>query len=85
MRGDFSKDAMYQLVIRGELDGRFGVLFEGMQMECTEGTTVIAGRVPDQAKLMGLMERIDELGLELLSVQQVAASPPGSPHERDEG
>jgi hypothetical protein len=85
MKGEFRQDAMYQLVIRGELDGRFGVLFEGLQMECTEGTTVIAGRVLDQAKLMGLMERIDELGLELLSVQQIAAIPPGSGHERNEG
>jgi hypothetical protein len=66
------------------LDERFGFLFEGMQMERTEGTTVIAGRVPDRAKLMGFIERIDELGFELLSVQQVATSPRGSGQERDE-
>jgi hypothetical protein len=78
------QDATYQLVIRGELDERFGFLFEGMQMERTEGTTVLAGQVTDQAKLMGLIERIDELGLELLSVQQVTTSPPGSTEERHE-
>jgi hypothetical protein len=77
MSNDSGQDAMYQLVIRGELDDRFGFLFEGMQMERSEGTTVLAGRVPDQARLMGLMERVDELGFELLSVQQVATSPSG--------
>jgi hypothetical protein len=82
--GNSGQDPIYQLVIRGELDERFGFLFEGMQMERREGTTVLAGQVTDQAKLMGLIERIDELGLELLSVQQVATSPSGSGQERHE-
>ena len=84
MKGDPHQDAMYQLVIRGELDERFGFLFEGMQMKRAENTTVLEGAVPDQAKLMGFIERIDELGFELISVQQVAASRPGSGQERDE-
>jgi hypothetical protein len=83
MSSEPGQDAMYQIVIRGELDDRFGFLFEGMRMERTNGTTVLAGQVTDQAKLMGLIERIDELGLELLSVQQVATSPPGSAQERN--
>ena len=84
MTSKSGQDAIYQLVIRGELDERFGVLFEGMQMERTDGTTILAGQVTDQAKLMGMIERIDELGLELLSVQQVATSPPGSREQRHE-
>ena len=84
MSTDSGQEAMYQLVIRGELDERFGFLFEGMQMKRAENTTVLEGTVPDQAKLMGFIERIDELGFELLSVQQVAASSPGSGQERDE-
>ena len=84
MTSKSGQDAIYQLVIRGELDERFGVLFEGMQMERTDGTTILAGQVTDQAKLMGMIERIDELGLELLSVQQVATSPRGSREQRHE-
>jgi hypothetical protein len=76
--------ATYQLVVRGELDERYGYLFDGMEMERTEGTTAFTGSVPDQAKLHGLIERIEELGLELLSVQQVATSRPGSRYERDQ-
>jgi uncharacterized protein (UPF0335 family) len=41
-----------------------------MQMERVEGTTVLTGRVIDQAQLHGFIERIEELGLELLSVEQ---------------
>ena len=81
MKGDY---AMYQLVVRGELDERYGYLFEGMDMDRTNGMTVLTGRVRDQAKLHALIERIEELGLELLSVQQVAASPAVSGRERDE-
>jgi hypothetical protein len=82
VKSEHDRSATYQLVIRGELDERFGFLFEGMQMKRTEGTTVLSGRIPDQAKLMGFIERIDELGLELLSVQKVATSQPGSEQER---
>ena len=76
--------ATYQLVVRGELDERYGYLFDGMEMERTHGTTAFTGSVPDQAKLHGLIERIEELGLELLLVQQVATSKPGSSQERDQ-
>jgi hypothetical protein len=61
---------VYRLVVRGELDARFACLFEGMEMDRADGTTVILGYVVDQAQLHGYIERIEELGLELLSVQQ---------------
>ena len=63
--------AVYRLIVRGELDQRFEYLFEPMALERTAGTTVISGKVVDQAQLHGLIERIAELGLELLSVEQV--------------
>ena len=55
-------------MIRGELGERFGLLFEGMRLERDRGTTVITGPVLDQAQLHGLIERVQELGLELVSV-----------------
>ncbi len=62
---------MYRIVVRGELDDRFAYLFNGMRMERIEGTTVLNGPVLDQAQLHGFIERIEELGLELLSLEQV--------------
>jgi hypothetical protein len=64
--------ATYRLVVRGELADRFAYLFNGMQMERVEGTTVFTGEVIDQAQLHGFIERIEELGLELLSVEQTS-------------
>ena len=58
----------YELVLRGEIGDRFGVLFDGMRLERVDGTTVISGPVRDQAHLHGLIERIQELGIELVSV-----------------
>jgi hypothetical protein len=68
------RSATYRIVVRGELDARFAHLFNGMQMKPTEGTTVLTGSVIDQAQLHGFIERIEELGLELLSVDQTAAA-----------
>jgi hypothetical protein len=58
----------YELVVRGEIGDRFGVLFEGMRLERAGGRTVIAGPVRDQAHLHGLLLQVEELGLELVSV-----------------
>ena len=66
-----TRGATYTLVVRGELDDRFAYLFDGMEMERIEGTTVLTGRVIDQAQLHGFIERLEELGLELLSVEQL--------------
>jgi hypothetical protein len=72
MREGRVKGATYRLVVRGELDARFAYLFNGMQMEQIEGTTVVTGPVIDQAQLLGYIERFDEFGLELLSVEQTS-------------
>jgi hypothetical protein len=63
------RGARYEIVIRGELDARYASLFEGMKMERTAGTTVLMGSVRDRAQLYGHIDRIEELGLELVSVQ----------------
>jgi len=67
------RSAVYRLVVSGELDARYAYLFEGMQMERVEGTTVLIGPVLDQAQLHGFMERIEDLGLELVEVQKLPA------------
>ena len=51
-----------------EIGDRFGVLFDGMRIARSHGTTLLTGPVRDQAHLHGLIERISELGIELVSV-----------------
>ena len=68
MDSDRARGGPYRLVLRGELGEPFGFLFEGMQMDRVAGTTVLTGNVVDQAHLHGLLRRIQELGLELVSI-----------------
>ena len=72
MGSDSKKGAEYTIVVRGELDPRFAFLFNGMQMKQRAGETVLTGRVIDQAQLLGFVEQFDELGLEILSVEQTS-------------
>jgi len=60
----------YKMVIRGEFDDRFACLFDGMDMQRVEGTTVLTGNA-DQAQLIGFVERLGELGVELVSLEQI--------------
>jgi len=62
----------YRLVVRGELDERFAYLFNGLEFERVGGTTVLSGSVADQAQLHGYIARVEELGLELVSIKQTA-------------
>ena len=59
---------VYQIVVRGELSQRYSPAFEGMTLAPGEGQTAIVGPVTDQAHLHGLLNRVSDLGLELLSV-----------------
>jgi hypothetical protein len=61
----------YELVLRGEMGDRFAVLFEDMRLDRVGGMTVLTGPVRDQAQLHGLIERIAELGIELVSVNPI--------------
>ena len=58
----------YRLVLRGELGDQFGFLFDGMQLQRLAGMTALTGQVTDQAHLLRLIEQIQELGVELVSV-----------------
>ena len=68
MDSNRSESRGYRLVLRGELGDSFAILFVGMQLERLAGTTVLTGQVTDQAHLLGLIEQIQDLGVELVSV-----------------
>jgi hypothetical protein len=59
---------IYRIVVRGELSQRYVPAFDGMTLATGEGQTAITGPVTDQAHLHGLLNRVGDLGLELLSV-----------------
>ena len=62
----------YEIRLRGRLDQRWASWFDGMTVSTdADGTTLIRGPVADQAALHGLLARLRDLGLPLLSVTQV--------------
>ena len=63
---------VYRIVVRSELGERYAVAFEGMEMETKHGYTVLTGEIIDQPHLHGILDRINGLGLELLSVQALS-------------
>jgi hypothetical protein len=63
------KGTTYRIVVRSELNGRYAVAFEGIEMKAKGGDTVLTGKIIDQPHLYGILERINGLGLELLSVE----------------
>jgi hypothetical protein len=73
----------YCIVVRGELSSRYLPAFEGMTLAAGDGRTAITGPVVDQAHLHGLLDRVSELGLELVSVNAVVdPAPPAAGHRR---
>ena len=60
---------IYQIRIRGHLDDRWTGWFEGMAITQEKGATLLTGPVVDQAALHGLLKKVRDLGMPLLSVK----------------
>jgi hypothetical protein len=61
----------YEIRVKGVLDGGWSAWFDGLQVTSDDcGQTTIAGPVPDQAALHGLLAKVRDLGLELLAVRR---------------
>lgn len=62
-------DDWYRIRIQGNLDQRWTSWFDGLVLtRDADGTTLLEGHVPDQAALHGLLTKVRDLGLPLLSV-----------------
>lgn len=66
----------YRLCIRGRITERLTAAFEGMRLETSGALTVFTGEIRDQAELYGLLERVRDLGLELVSIAPRATEAP---------
>ncbi len=72
---EFSKPAYYEFRVSGRLSQQAAPWFEGMAMTVDEtltpAQTIIQGYILDQAALHGLISRIRDLGLTLVSVNRI--------------
>jgi hypothetical protein len=74
---------IYEIRLRGHLDPRWASQLEGMRFtHQSDGSTVLSGRVADQSALHGLLRRLRDLALPLLSVNRIDPEPaPASDHK----
>ena len=72
----------YEIKIKGHLDQRWSDWFAGLNLTYLEGdATLLSGPLPDQAALHGLLERVRDLNLTLISVTSGGSSTQDSDKE----
>lgn len=68
------KLTQYQIKVRGYLDVALADMFDGLTLfNLEDGDTLLTGSLPDQAALQGVLKRISNLGLTLVSVNTLSA------------
>ena len=71
-RAHLDQPAVYQIRIKGHLDRQWTDWFEGLSIALEDnGDTLLTGPVVDQAALHGLLRKVRDLGLPLVSVIHV--------------
>ncbi|CAN5712073.1 hypothetical protein BH10ACT1_BH10ACT1_05340 [soil metagenome] len=74
---DHAPHPRYEIRVEGRLDSRWATWFDGMALTNEDdGTTVVRGSVVDQAALHGLLQKLRDLGLHLVAVNEL---PPQEP------
>ena len=70
--GDHDEPGLYEIRIKGLLDDRWAAWFGGLTLTREDnGETLLTGPVVDQAALHGLLRKVRDLGMPLLSVTRV--------------
>jgi hypothetical protein len=75
----FSNTQYYEIRLKGHLEARWVNWFDGLAITLDEnGNMLLSGPVADQAALYGLLKKVRDLGLPLLSVNPVQINPTNS-------
>jgi hypothetical protein len=78
--GDHHDLERYEIRLNGHLAPRWSAWFDGLSLTNeSDGTTTIHGLVADQAALHGLLQRVRDIGLPLVSVTRVEPDQPDVP------
>lgn len=76
---------IYQICVQGRLTERLAAALEGMTLQGGAVNSVFTGEVKDQSQLYGLLDRLRDLGLELVSVQPATAAGRATDEDQTEG
>jgi hypothetical protein len=66
-----TQPSRYRIVVRGRLGGHLVSAFEQLELEMQTGESSLTGTFADQAQLHGLLDRLRDLGIQLVSVNPV--------------
>ena len=66
---DLCRPMIYRIRLRGRLSGQWADWFGGLTIAFEENDTLLTGPVADQSALYGLLRKVRDLGMPLLSVQ----------------
>jgi hypothetical protein len=70
----------YEIRVGGHLSSRWSAWFDGLTIDRAEaGVTVIRGPVVDQAALHGLIQKLRDVGIPLISLAQLPSNPTPEP------
>lgn len=76
----------YEIRVDGHLGTRWAAWFDGLAITSeSDGTTVLRGSVVDQAALHGLLQKLRDVGIPLISLAPVEAPPTSDPAPAREG
>lgn len=80
--------AVYQIQVQGSVDPRWSDCFTGLTLTAELDAeqmplTTLTGRVPDQAALRGILNKLWDLNVTLTSVKQIAPTPETEVHHDD--
>src|SRR5690349_19528078 len=77
---EYHEPERYEIRLKGHLHARWANSFEDLSFtHASDGTTILTGPVVDQAALYGLLRKVRDLGLPLVSVMQVDPKPANAP------
>ncbi len=81
----FDAPTVYQIRLKGHLDTSWSDWLEGLTVTPeSEGETLLCGLISDQAALHGLLKKVRDLGLGLISVSRVESAPGQAVQTSDE-
>ena len=63
--------ARYEVRVEGVLDGRWSEWFEGLHLQNQSGETILSGTLPDQPALHGILDKVLDLGLTIITVRRL--------------
>jgi hypothetical protein len=70
--------ARYEIRVAGVLDSRWAAWFDGLEISAQGDQTVISGLLADQPALHGVLTKVRDLGLCLISVRRVDTGQAGN-------